>query len=90
MVKQLKSFLAKVYYIRRFTPALEELLEPFQELIKKDVSFNWMDKQEAAFQRIKNVLGSSPTMVSLIRGLTLTLYLNSTNKSIGALLVHEV
>lgn len=90
MVKQLKSFLAKVYYIRRFTPTLEELLEPFQELIKKDVSFNWMDKQEAAFQRIKNVLGSSPTMVSLIRGLTLTLYLNSTNKSIGALLVHEV
>lgn len=43
--KQLESFLGKVSYIRRFIPALAELLEPFQRLLKKDVSFKWTNEQ---------------------------------------------
>lgn len=40
-IKQLKSFLGSVSYIRRFISALAELLEPFKKLLKKDVSFQW-------------------------------------------------
>lgn len=40
--------------------------------------------------RVKDVLSSSHTMVSPTKGLPLTLYLTSTNKSIGVLLAQEV
>lgn len=39
LMKQLRSFLGRVFYIKRFNPALAELLEPFQRLLKKDVTF---------------------------------------------------
>lgn len=74
MVKQLKSFLGKVSYICRFMQALTEFLEPFEKLLKKDMSFKWTQEQHVAFQRIKNVLGSSPTKASLVRGLSQTFY----------------
>lgn len=51
--KQLKSFLGRVSYIRRFIPALAELLEPFQRLLKKDVAFEWINEQQVAFQKVK-------------------------------------
>lgn len=38
-VKELKSFMGKVSYIRRFIPALSELTEPFHKLLKKNVPF---------------------------------------------------
>lgn len=86
MTKQLKSFLGRTSYIRIFILALAKLLEPLQRLVKKDAPFQWTKEQQVAFQRIKDVVGSSPTMVSLVKGLPLTMYLTLTNKSIGALL----
>lgn len=43
-----------------------------------------------SLQRVKHTLRYSPTMISLVKGLPLMLYLTSTNKFIGALLVKEV
>lgn len=48
-IKQLKSFLGKVSYIRRFIPGLAEILKQFQRLLKKDVAFEWKGDQQAAF-----------------------------------------
>lgn len=50
MVNQLKSFLRKVSYIRRFISALIELLKLVHKLLKKDVSLKWTEKQHIAFQ----------------------------------------
>lgn len=47
VVKQLKSFLRRVSYFHRYI--LAELLEPFQELLKKDVLFKWVEEQQTAF-----------------------------------------
>lgn len=70
--KTAQSFLGRVSYIIWFIPVLAELLKPFQHLLKKDVTFEWKNDQQAAFQRVKDVLDSSRTMVSLVRGLPLT------------------
>ena len=37
--KQLKSLIGKVSCIRRFIPALEEIITPFQSMLKKEVPF---------------------------------------------------
>lgn len=88
--KAAQKFLRSVSYIKRFIPGFAELLEPFQRLLKKDVTFEWKTDQQAAFQKVKNVVGSSRNMVSPIKGLPKTLYLTSINKSIGVLLAQEV
>ena len=41
MVKELKSFLGKVSYIRRFIPSLVSITSAFIKLLKNRQSFNW-------------------------------------------------
>ncbi|KAF7839291.1 reverse transcriptase [Senna tora] len=77
-------------YIRRFIPALSELISPFQHLLKKGSTFKWEEAEQEAFEKIKKVLASTQTMSPLTQGRPMALYLTSTNQSVGALLVQEV
>ena len=88
--KQLKSLLGKVSYIRRFIPALGEIIVPFQVLLKKGISFEWGEQQQEAFDKIKRILTSPATMTMPLKDQPMMLYLTSTPHSIGALLVQEV
>ena len=88
--RSLKGFLGKVSYLRRFIPALAEITAPLGDLLKDKVKFEWKDKHQLAFEKVKNVLASPQTMVSPQKGKPLILYLTSTARSIGALLAQEV
>lgn len=44
-VKELKSFLGKVSYIRRFIPSLESITFTFTRLLKKGQGFEWGEVQ---------------------------------------------
>ena len=45
MVKELKSFLGKVSYIRRFIPGLVSITSAFTKLLRKGQSFEWVKMQ---------------------------------------------
>ena len=45
MVKELKSFLGKVLYIRRFIPRLASITSAFTKLLEKEQSFEWGEAQ---------------------------------------------
>ena len=51
-VKQLKSFLRRVSYIRRFVLGLASVTSGLSKLLKKGIEFTWGTKQQEAFQRI--------------------------------------
>ena len=42
-LKELRSFVGKVSYLRRFIPDLVEILKPLVEKTKKGVGFIWCD-----------------------------------------------
>ena len=44
-VKELKSFLGKVSYIRRFIPGLASITSAFTKLLRKRQSFEWGETQ---------------------------------------------
>ena len=44
-VKELKSFLGRVSYIRRFVPGLASVISSLSKLLKKGVEFTWGTKQ---------------------------------------------
>ena len=52
LVKELKSFLGKVSYIRRFIPGLALITSAFTKLLKKGQSFEWGEMQQTAFKRL--------------------------------------
>ena len=51
-VKELKSFLGKVSYIRRFIPGLASITTAFARQLKKGQSFEWGETQQIAFRRL--------------------------------------
>ena len=51
-IRELKSFLGRVSYIRRFVPGLALVTSGLSKLLKKGTEFIWGTEQQEAFQRI--------------------------------------
>ena len=51
-VRELKSFLGRVSYIRRFVLKLASVTTGLSKLLKKGTEFTWGTEQQEAFQRI--------------------------------------
>ena len=88
-VKELKSFLGKVSYIRRFMPGLASVTSGLSKLLKKGAKFTWGVEQREAFQRIQQIINHLPTLEAPVRGRPLLLYLASKAQAIEALLAQE-
>lgn len=88
-VKELKSFLGKVAYIRRFILGLASITSAFTKLLKKGQSFEWGGEQQKAFQKFQQIMMTLPTMHAHIRRKPLLLYLASSLFAIGALIAQE-
>jgi hypothetical protein len=87
--KELKSFLGRLSYIRRFIPGLTAVTSTFSHLLKKGVSFNWPAECQEAFERIQAIMTKLPTECAPTAGKSLRLYLASNSQAIGALVAQE-
>ena len=54
-VPQLRSFLGMINYYSKFIPNLATLLNPLNELLRKDVQWKWTDQREQAFKQANSV-----------------------------------
>ena len=87
--KELKSFLGKLSYIRRFIPGLAAVTSTFAPLLKKGASFHWSTECQEAFEKVQDIMTKLPTVCAPIPGRPLRLYLASNNQAIGALIAQE-
>uniref|UniRef100_A0A2N9J359 RNA-directed DNA polymerase n=1 Tax=Fagus sylvatica TaxID=28930 RepID=A0A2N9J359_FAGSY len=87
--KELKSFLGKLSYIRRFIPGLAAVTSTFAPLLKKGASFHWSTECQEAFEKVQNIMTKLPTVCAPIPGKSLRLYLASNSQAIGALIAQE-
>ena len=88
-VRELKSFLGRVSYIRRFVPGLASVTTGLSKLLKKGTEFTWGTEQQEAFQRIQYIMNHLPTLQAPVCERPLLLYLASNSQVIGALLAQE-
>ena len=88
-LKELRSFVGKVSYLRRFIPSLIEILKPLMEQTKKEVTFVWSDQCQREFKKIQMILADPHTMVAPMTRKPLMLYIANTEQSLGALLAQE-
>ncbi|GKF19977.1 putative reverse transcriptase domain-containing protein, partial [Tanacetum coccineum] len=59
---EIRQFLSLAGYYRRFIEGFSKIAKPMTKLTQKKVAFEWGDKQEVAFQTLKNKLCSTPIL----------------------------
>ena len=64
-LKELRSFMGKVSYLRRFILSLAEILKPLVEQTKKGMAFRWCDQYQKAFKKVQTILANPHIMVAL-------------------------
>uniref|UniRef100_A0A2N9GAJ7 RNA-directed DNA polymerase n=1 Tax=Fagus sylvatica TaxID=28930 RepID=A0A2N9GAJ7_FAGSY len=87
--KELKSFLGRLSYIRRFIPGLAAVTAIFMPLMKKGVPFVWSTACQQAFEKIQLIMTKLPTVCAPVPGRPLRLYLASNSEAIGGLVAQE-
>ena len=59
-VRQIRSFLGLAGYYRRFIPDFSRIAKPMTELLKKGVKYDWSQKCENAFHKMRQHLTTAP------------------------------
>ncbi|GKB40845.1 putative reverse transcriptase domain-containing protein [Tanacetum coccineum] len=59
---EIRQFLGLAGYYRRFIEGFSKIAKPMTKLTQKSVKFDWGEKEEAAFQLIKQKLCSAPIL----------------------------
>ncbi|KAJ1378778.1 Ribonuclease H-like superfamily [Sesbania bispinosa] len=89
-VKEMQQLMGKLGYIRRFIPALSELIGPMRELLKESNKYAWEKRHQESFEKIKRVVASAPTMSPPVKGVPLRLYLTVSQHAINGLITQEI
>ncbi|KAJ1441901.1 hypothetical protein SESBI_01106 [Sesbania bispinosa] len=67
-MKELQQFIGELGYIRSFVPTLGEFIGPMRDLLKGRKPYEWKEKHQEAFEKVKKTLNSEKVLVSPRQG----------------------
>nr|GEV87837.1 reverse transcriptase domain-containing protein [Tanacetum cinerariifolium] len=76
-------------YYRRFIEGFSKIARPMTKLTQKSVKFDWEEKAEAAFQRLKRKLCSAPILALPEGSENFVVYCDASHKGLGAVLMQK-
>nr|GEU75739.1 putative reverse transcriptase domain-containing protein [Tanacetum cinerariifolium] len=83
------QFLGLAGYYRRFIEGFSKIARPMTKLTQKKVKFEWGDKQDEAFQVIKQKLCSAPILALPEGSEDFVVYCDASIKGLGAVLMQR-
>nr|GFB93505.1 putative reverse transcriptase domain-containing protein [Tanacetum cinerariifolium] len=86
---KIRQFLGLAGYYQRFIEGFLKIAKPMTKLTQKKVKFEWGDKQEAAFQLLKQKLCSAPILALPEGSKDFIVYGDASNKGLGAVLMQR-
>ncbi|GKB94876.1 putative reverse transcriptase domain-containing protein [Tanacetum coccineum] len=86
---EIRQFLGLVGYYRRFIEGFLKVVKPVTKLTQKKVAFEWGDKQEAAFQTLKDKLCSAPILALPQGAENFIVYCDALHKGLGVVLMQN-
>ncbi|GJZ27064.1 putative reverse transcriptase domain-containing protein [Tanacetum coccineum] len=86
---EIRQFLGLAGYHRRFIEGFSKIAKPMTKLVQKKIAFEWGDKQEAAFQTLKNKLCSAPILALPQGAENFIVYCDASHKGLGAVLMQN-
>ncbi|GJR72851.1 putative reverse transcriptase domain-containing protein [Tanacetum coccineum] len=87
---EIRQFLGLAGYYRRFIEGFSKIAKPMTKLTQKKIQFVWGDKQEAAFQLLKQKLCSAPILALPEGSEDFIAYCDASKKGLGAVLIQRV
>nr|GEZ62409.1 putative reverse transcriptase domain-containing protein [Tanacetum cinerariifolium] len=86
---EIRQFLGLVGYYQRFIEGFLKITKPMTKLTQKKVKFEWGDKQEAAFQLLKQKLCSAPILALPEGSEDFIVYYDASIKGLGVVLMQR-
>ncbi|GJS04853.1 putative reverse transcriptase domain-containing protein [Tanacetum coccineum] len=86
---EIRQFLGLAGYYQRFIEGVSKIAKPMTKLTQKKVKFEWGDKQEAAFQLLKQKLCSAPILALPEGSEDFIAYCDASKKGLGAVLMQR-
>nr|GEY41027.1 putative reverse transcriptase domain-containing protein [Tanacetum cinerariifolium] len=83
------QFLGLAGYYRRFIEGFSKIAKPMTKITQKKVNFEWGDKQEAAFQLLKQKLCSAPILALPKGSEDFIVYCDASIKGLGIVLMQR-
>nr|GFB91944.1 putative reverse transcriptase domain-containing protein [Tanacetum cinerariifolium] len=80
---EIRQILGLAGYYRRFIEGFSKIAKPMTKLTQKKVKFEWGDKQEAAFQLLKQKLCSVPILALPEGSKNFIVYCDASNKGLA-------
>lgn len=87
--KDLQKFLGVVNYVRSFITNLSELTAPLRELLKKNVIFNWTERQTNAFNLIKQQIVNAPILVPFDTSKEIQIQCDASKDGLGCCILQD-
>ena len=87
--KQMRSFLGLCSYYRKFVKNFAAIAKPLHKLCEKKTPFLWSDEAQAAFEKLKSHLVSSPILAYPELGKKFILDTDASEFAVGAVLSQE-
>nr|GFB67837.1 putative reverse transcriptase domain-containing protein [Tanacetum cinerariifolium] len=86
---EIRQFLGLAGYYRRFIESFSKIAKSMTKLTQKNVKFDWGEKEEAAFQLIKQKLCSAPILALPKGSENFIVYCDASYKGLGAVLMQN-
>nr|GEW87359.1 hypothetical protein [Tanacetum cinerariifolium] len=81
---EIHQFLGLAGYYRRFIEGFSKIASPMTKLTQKSMKFDWGEKEQAAFQLLKQKLCSVPILALPERSKNFMVYYDVSHKGLGA------
>nr|GFB57281.1 putative reverse transcriptase domain-containing protein [Tanacetum cinerariifolium] len=86
---EIRQFLGLVGYYQRFIEGFSKIAKSMTKLTQKEIKFDWGEKEENAFQLIKQKLCSAPILALPEGSEDFVLYYYASHKGLGAVLTQR-
>ncbi|GKE10838.1 putative reverse transcriptase domain-containing protein, partial [Tanacetum coccineum] len=86
---EIRQFLGLVGYYRRFIEGFSKIAKLITKLTQKSIKFDWGEKEEAAFQLIKQKLCSAPILALPKGSENFIVYCDTSHKGLGDVLMQN-
>ena len=86
---EIRSFLGMTQYVSRFIPDYATITEPLRNLTKKDVKWKWSEKENQAFENLKQALSDPPVMAYFDQKQETTVIVDASPVGVGAILTQN-
>ena len=88
-VTEVRSFLGLAGYYRRFVQGFSIVASSGIRLLRKGVKFEWDDKCQSSYERLKEILVEAPVLIQPTSGRDYTMYNDASRTGLGCVLMQH-